>query len=322
MTQAEIALEQDAPLKGIAFLVFSTAIFSIQDVIIKLLSSGYPAHEIVFVRSLVGMLPILLIVRYEGGWHLLRTRHLGLQVLRGLLGFTAYTTYYLALTALPLADTVTLFYASPLFVTLLAVMLMGEQVGLRRWLAVSLGFAGVVVVTRPFGGSLEPAMLLAVAAALSYAASVLVTRRLAKTDCGSSQAFYMMLTFLLASIVMGLAVGDGRFAVDGHPSAAFLLRAWVWPNPEDALLLLAVGLISGIGFYCITQAYRIASSSVVAPFEYSSLPWAILWGYLVWSDVPPSSTLLGVVLVVGSGLYIIHREGIRGRRLVRGRPLR
>ena len=322
MTQADIALEQDAPIKGIAFLVFATAIFSVQDVIIKLLSPVYPAHEIVFFRSLVGMLPILLIVQYEGGLRQLRTRRPLLHLARGLLGFVAYTTYYLALTALPLADTVTIFYASPLFVTALAVPFLGEAVGFRRWIAVLLGFVGVIVITRPFGSDLEPAMFLAVITALSYAGSILITRKLAGTESGSCQAFYLMLTFLVASCFAGLLMGDGRFAVEGHPSAEFLLRAWTWPTREDALLMLLVGLISGTGFYCISQAYRIASASVAAPFEYCSLPWAILWGYVFWSDLPASTTLLGVILVVGSGLYIIHREGIRGRKLVRGRPLR
>ena len=322
MTQAEIALEQDAPLKGIGLLVFATAIFSVQDVIIKLLSDSYPAHEIVFFRSLFGMLPILAIIWFEGSWRHLRTRRPLAQIVRGLLGFLAYTTFYLALAALPLADTVTLFYAGPLFVTALAVPFLGERVGPRRWAAVLVGFLGVVVVTRPFGGNLEPAMLLAVACAVTYAVSVLITRRLARTESGSCLAFYMMLTFLAASAVTGLAMGDGRYAVEGHPSAEFLLRGWVGPSGEDWTLLLLLGLISGTGFYCISQAYRIASASLVAPFEYASLPWAILWGYLSWADIPAPTTVLGLILIAGSGLYIIHREGVRGRRLLRGRPLR
>ncbi len=322
MTQAEMALEQDAPLKGIALLVFATAIFSVQDVVIKLFSGTYPAHQIVFVRSLVGLLPILLIVWLEGGARLLRTSRPGLQILRGLLGFLAYTTYYLALSALPLADTVTLFYASPLFVTALAVPLLGERVGPRRWLAVWLGFLGVVAVTRPFGGDLEPAMLLAVASALTYGLCMLITRKLARSEAGSTLAFYMMATFLAASAVAALVLGDGRFAVESHPSLAFLTRAWVWPTTRDLMWLVLLGLISGAGFYCISQAYRIASASLVAPFEYASLPWAILWGYLFWADVPAGSTMLGLLLIVGSGLYIIHRESIRGRKIVRGRPLR
>ena len=322
MAHTTIALDQEAPLKGILYLVVGLSLFSIQDVVIKLLSGAYPAHEIVFIRAIVSLLPILLIARLEGGWHLLRTRRPGLHVLRGLASFAAYTTYYLALTALPLADTVTLFYASPIFVTALAVMILGEQVGLRRWLAMLAGFAGVVVVTRPFGGAPEPAMLLAVASALAYSISILITRRLAKTEAASSLAFYAMITFLAASTIAGLVLGDGRFADADHPSAAFLLRAWIWPSSEDLALMVTIGLIAGVGFYCLSQAYRLASASLVAPFEYSSLPWAILWGYLVWSDLPGPATVFGLALIVGSGLYIIHREGVRGRRLVRGRALR
>lgn len=323
MSQAALAVEQEnAPLKGIAFLVVGLSLFSVQDVIVKLLSGSYPTHEIVFVRGLIAMLPILAIVHLEGGFRLLRTARLPALMLRGLCGFTCFTAYYLAIAALPLADAVTLFYASPLFVTALSIPVLGERVGAKRWLAVFVGFGGVVVMMGPAGGSLDPAMLLALGAAVAYAGQILMTRRLSRSERASTLAFYAMLTFILASGLVGLAIGDGRYAAEGHPSLAFLLRPWVWPQGHDLLLLIACGLIAGAGFYCLSQAYRMGQVSVVAPFEYSSLPWAILWGYLIWSDLPGPATLAGVVLVVGSGLYIIHREGVRGRRVVRGRSLR
>lgn len=323
MSYAALALDRESsPLRGIAFLVFGLSLFTVQDVIIKLLSGGYPTHQIVFFRGLVAMLPILAILFLEGGPRLLRSARRPALILRGLCGFICFTAYYMALAALPLADAVTLFYASPLFVTTLSWPVLGEAVGLRRWLAVSVGFIGVLVMVGPPGGGLDPAMLLAVGSAFAYAGQILMTRRLSRTEAGSTLAFYAMLTFVAASGVVGLAIGDGRFAGSVHPSLAFLLRPWVWPAGADLFLLAICGLIAGTGFYCLGQAYRLGPVSVIAPFEYSSLPWAILWGYLIWADLPSWLTLLGVALVVGSGLYIIHREGVRGRRLVRGRPLR
>ena len=165
--------------------------------------------------------------------------------------------------------------------------------GLRRLLAVLVGFLGVIVITQPGRSDLDPAMFLAVAAALCYSVSIIVTRKVSKTEAGSTLSFYAMLTFIVASGLTGLAIGDGRFAGAEHPSAAFL-----------------------------SQAYRVASASVVAPFEYSSLPWAILLGYVFWAELPGPWTVAGVILIVGSGLYIIHREGVRGRRVVRGWTLR
>lgn len=323
MAETTAALRvEDTPLKGITFLVVGLTLFSGQDVIIKTLSGAYPAHEIVFLRGLFAMGPLLLIIYLEGGPRLFRTRRPGMMVLRGLLGYASYMTYYLALSALPLADVVTLFYSSPLFVTALSVPFLGEKVGQRRLLAILAGFLGVVVIARPGNSDPDPAMLLAVAAALFYSASIIITRTLGKTEAGSTLSFYAMLTFIVASGLTGLAIGDGRFAGAEHPSAAFLFRAWSLPAGRDLALIALCGLIAGAGFYCLSQAYRVASASVVAPFEYSSLPWAILWGYVVWSELPGPWTIAGVALIVGSGLYIIHREGVRGRRVVRGRTLR
>lgn len=319
---AVLVRDEDTPLKGVAFLVLGLTLFSGQDVIIKTLSGGYPAHQIVFLRSLVAMGPILAIIYLEGGLRLFHTRRPFMMILRGLMGYASYMTYYLALSALPLADVVTLFYSSPLFVTALSVPFLGEKVGGRRLMAVLVGFAGVIVIAQPGGRDLDPAMLLAVAAALCYSVSIIVTRKVSKTEAGSTLSFYGMLTFVVASGLTGLAIGDGRFAGIDHPSAEFLLRAWATPTQRDFTLIAICGLIAGAGFYCLSQAYRVAPASTIAPFEFSSLPWAILWGYLFWSELPGFWTVAGVALVVGSGLYIIHREGVRGRRVVRGWALR
>ncbi len=317
-----IDVAADMPLKGIAFLVTGVTVFSLQDVIIKSLSDGYPAHEIVFVRGLVALVPLLIIVRLESGGWALRTRQPVLVLLRGLAGFLSYTTYYLALTVLPLADTATLFYSSPLFITALSVPMLGERIRLRRWLAVAAGFAGVVVVMRPGSGTIDPAMVLGVLAAISYAFMVMITRRLGKTEAGGTMSVYSMFVFIAASGAIGLTLGDGAYDTEAHGSAHFLLRAWMLPTWGDFGLLALCGLIAGIGFYCLSQAYRVAAPSLVAPFEYASLPWALLWGYVFWGDIPGPATIFGILLVVASGLYIIRREPVRGRRVVVGRPLR
>ncbi len=319
---AEIDAAADTPLKGIAFLITGVTIFSVQDVIIKTLSGSYPAHEIVFVRGLVALVPLLIIVWLEAGGWALRTRRPVLVFLRGLAGFLSYTTYYLALTVLPLADTATLFYSSPLFVTALAIPMLGERVGVRRWLAVAVGFAGVVVVMRPGGGTIDPAMVLGVLAAISYAFMVTITRRLGRTEAGGAMSIYAMIVFIVASGAIGLVLGDGAYDTEAHASAHFLLRAWVTPTWPDFGLLALCGFIAGIGFYCLTQAYRVAPPSQIAPFEYASLPWALLWGYVFWGDLPGPATIFGILLVVASGLYIIRRETVRGSRVVVGRPLR
>ncbi len=321
MAEAPALSMQDENLRGIAFLVAGVTLFSLQDVIIKSLSASYPAHEIVFVRSLVAFAPICFIAYLEGGLRLRRSGNPAVFVVRGALVFLSFTFYYLALTALPLPDVVALFYACPLFVTALSVPILREPVGLRRWLAVLAGFAGIVVIIRP-GGNTDPAIWLAVAAALSYAISILMTRKYAARAKSATLSFYAMATFIVASGSVGLAIGDGRYGGNGHPSLEFLLRAWVLPVPPDLLLLILCGVIAGIGFYCLTEAYRIGAASVVSPFEYSSLPWALVWGVVFWGYWPGPSTLIGLALIAAAGLYIVRREAVQGRRLVSSRPLR
>jgi S-adenosylmethionine uptake transporter len=303
----------DAPVGGIVLAFAGIFAFSLQDIAIKWISEGYPVHEIVFVRSLVAILPILLIAHLEGGLAALRTRRPWLQLLRACAAFMAYTFYYLALAALPLADTIALFFAAPLFVTALSVLLLGERAGLRRWLAVSTGFLGVVIMLRPGASVIDPAASLSVLAALSYSIAVITTRRLGRTDSGSSMVFYMTILYLAVTSVLGLAIGNGAFATGKHASLQFLLRAWVFPLWPDLGLMALCGLTASLGFYFTSQAYRMVQASIVAPFEYIAVPLGIVWGYVFWGDLPDAYVFMGMVLVVGSGLFLLRRESLPGR---------
>ncbi len=310
------------PVKAVGFLVAGMTIFSFQDVLIKTMSGDYPVHQILFVRSLVALGPLWLIVMLDGGWGTLRTRRLGLHILRGFTMFAAYTTFYLAVAALPLADATALFFSAPLFVTALSVPFLGERVGLRRWLAVGVGFLGVILMLRPGAGVVDPAALLALACALFYTLSIMMTRRLGRTDSGAALAVYATLLYVPVTAVIGLVLGDGALAGGGHASLDFLLRAWSWPTWRDLGFMSLTGLIAAFGFYFLSQAYRLAEASAIAPFEYVALPWAVMWGFLFWNEVPGAATLAGILLVVGSGIYMLHREAARGRRLLAGRGLR
>jgi drug/metabolite transporter (DMT)-like permease len=233
----------------------------------------------------------------------------------------AYTFFYLALAALPLANTVALFFSVPLFVTALSVPLLGEKVELSRWLAVFIGFLGVLIMLRPGAGMVDLATVLPVAAAFCYATGAVVTRQLGTTDSASSMAFYCTVFYIMASAVVGLAIGDGDFAVGGHASLQFLLRAWVFPSFPDLALMTLCGLIAGFGYYFLSQAYRVARASTVAPFEYIALPLAVIWGYAFWKNTPNVHTITGAALVVGTGLYLLHQEASRVRGQQRGAHL-
>jgi drug/metabolite transporter (DMT)-like permease len=298
----------DAPIKGIIFVIVGVSVFSLHDVAIKWMSPDYAVHEIIFVRSLVAIVPILFIIRFEGGLFSLRTRRPLMHLLRSCAMLMAFTCYNLALAALPLAETLALFFSAPLFVTALAVPLLGEKVELSRWLAVFIGFLGVMIILRPGAAMVDLTALLPVMAAFLYAIVVMVTRRLGVTDSGSSMAFYSTVLYLIAAAMVGLAVGKGTFAVSEHASVQFLLRAWVFPVWPDIALMMLCGLLAAFGFYFLSQAYRVAEASAVVPFEYIGLPLAVMWGYIFWDDLPDGYTIMGSALVVGAGLYVLHRQ--------------
>jgi drug/metabolite transporter (DMT)-like permease len=311
MAQAAIP-RLDMPLRGIGLVIGGVTVFSLQDVIIKLLSGQYPVLEIVFVRSLVSLPILFALATFPRQREVLRFRQPLQQMLRGLLMFFSYTTYYLALAALPLAETVSLFYSAPLFMTAFSGPLLGEHPGWRRWSAVAVGFIGVLVIMQP-QGAVSLAALMAVISAVAYAMSAILARRIGAVDSAESMTITSTLVYAVLSGLAGLLLGDGRLAGSHQPEIEFLLRGWTWPTPGDFTLFALCGVIAAIGFTCLTQAYRVAPATSVAPFEYSSLPWAVLWGWLIWSQLPNASLALGILLVVGSGLYVFRREAIRAR---------
>ena len=312
----------DSPLRGILLITVGMIVFGAQDVIIRLLSSDYAAMEIMFIRGLVALLPMALFVHWEGGLASLKMRHPFINLLRGLLMVCSYTTYYMSLAAMPIAEVTAIFFISPLIITLFSVLFLGETVGRRRWGAVIVGFAGVVVIVQPGAEGLDPVAFLPLVASFTYACSVIITRRIGPTQSGASLALFAMLIFIAVSGLSGVIMGDGGFANDSHPSLSFLLRAWAMPGGRDILFLAAIGLIAGIGFYCLSQSYRIAPASVVAPFEFISMPLAVLWGIAVWNEYPSMTTLLGIAMIIGSGIYVLHREAVRKRHLSTGHGVR
>jgi S-adenosylmethionine uptake transporter len=312
---------------GILFVIGGVFAISLNDMLIKQLSGGYPLHEIVFIRSLIGILFSLILVRMEGGLHILRTRRPFAHALRGLLIVIANMAYFVALAALPLAEATALFFAAPLFITLLSIPLLGERVGPLRLSAVTIGFVGVVIMQRPWADSetLDAArvvLLLPVLAALTYALNQLMTRRLGVESKASAMSVYIQAMFIVVAGLFFIFAGDGRFAEGAtNPSVLFLLRAWVWPAPADWWVMVGLGLNAAIIGYCLSQAYRLADAATVAPFEYLGLPLAVFWGLMIFGDLPTFEVWIGMALILASGLFVFLRERQKARAIARG-PLK
>jgi len=307
--------------RGVLCLVVAIACLTVSDAIIKWLSPDLPLHLVTLLRSLIALLLVLLIARFEGGWHTLRTRRPLAHLLRGSLLVLANMFFFTALAALPLAETVTLFYTAPLFICLLSWPLLGERVGVSRWLAIAAGMAGVIIMMRPGAELFRPVSLLPVLAALSYAAMTMMTRKLGLRDTAGALTFYIQIAFIVISAGAGLLIGDGAFDTHDNPSLHFLLREWRWPSAVELQLIAACGVIVAFGGYLISQAYRIGEASAVAPFEYASLPFALLVGYAMWGDWPDARAFLGTALIVGSGLVVVYIDNRAYRKSLRTAPI-
>ena len=293
---------------GILFLIAGIAVFAVQDLILKLLSGTYPLHQAMVFRSLTAVPFLLILVKMNGGLATLVTPGLPRMIRRGFIMFLAYTSYYLALAALPLATTVALYFAAPLFITLLSVLILNEKVSILRWLAVGAGFVGVVIMVRPGSALFDWAAPLAVISGLTYGISMVSARRMGMAETAAALAFWGNAVFLLCALILSIIFGSGAFDAAGHKSIAFMTRGWVWPTGFDVGLMMTCGVIASAGLTLLTQAYRISQSSVVAPFEYTALIWGVLFGWFFWSDWPDSTGWIGIAIIVGAGLSVIWME--------------
>lgn len=295
-------------VQGVGFLVLAMLIFSLQDVAVKWIGGDYPILEIVVFRSLTALPLTLLFFRLEGGRGLPTTTRPTLEYVRGFLYFLSYTTYFMGLAALPLAEIAAIKFSGPLMITFLSVVFLGETVGPRRWLALLVGFMGVLLIVRPGLGTFNLGSVFILISVLLYALAAILTRKLQTTDSSATMAYYSSLVYLLATFILlppVVLIGDVPGA---HPSVAFLFRAWAIPSLWDGVVMAGLGLVWAGGMVFLARAYSVALASVVAPFEYVALPINVLWGFVLWHELPALTTWAGALLALASGLYVLYRE--------------
>lgn len=281
---------QAAPRRGILYMTAGSLLLTSNDAFLKWLTEMMPIAQIILLRGTVVCVALLALLWWRrGGLVTLKMGDWRGQAIRAALLVTATYLFVTALKHLPLATAIALVFASPLFTTALAVPLLGERVGWRRWSAVVVGFLGVLLLVKPFGGGLDWAALLGLGVAFCVASIDLVTRRLNLTDDSLSILFYSSLAVALS----GLPVAP----FDWQPVS---LDAW-W-------LLLASAVLMAVAQFLQIDAFRYATASTVAPYRYISLVWAAVLGFVLWGDLPDAWGALGVLLILGTGLYIWHRE--------------
>jgi drug/metabolite transporter (DMT)-like permease len=277
------------PAVGIGLAMLAFALFTFMDTVVKLLGSRYHVVQIIFFNSIFAFAATCAIAGFHGGMSRIRTHHFRLHLLRWVISFSGTLAVFYAYTQMPLADVYAILFTSPLLITALSVPLLGERVGWRRWTAVAVGFSGVLVILRPGVEAIEPLALIALFGAFAHALNMLIVRRLGHLEPVETLGIYgNLLTFAGAGLLLPFF--------------------WIAPSLVDILLSALAGAVAGSGFYLLASAFRHGPAAVVAPFQYSQMPYGILVGWLLFGNSPDLVMLAGAAIVIASGLYILRRE--------------
>lgn len=278
-------------------MMMSILLFSLMDASVKWLGAVYPTSQIMFFRCAVALIPVTVIILMRGGIGILRTGHKRLHLLRSVMGIGAMAFAFYAFSLMPLAEAVSILHTAPLFMTALSVALLREKVGLRRWTAIIIGFVGMLIVVRPGADMIASGSLYMLIAAFLIGCTTIIIRHLGKIDDPVCITFYFTLTGVLASVI------------------GILIQGWRPPLMGDLFLLVMVGLFGGMAQYLMTLSYQHLAVGVLAPLKYLTIVFGGAIAYLVWSEVPDLQSVIGIGIIVASGLYTLHRELIRGARI-------
>lgn len=300
-------------LKAIAFITVAVGFATSQDAIVKYLSGSFPAYEIMAFRGLMAI-PFLSVWQARGvGFKAMKTPLLGLVMLRSLILCSAYFSFILAIAVMPLANAVAIYFTMPFFMAAMVGKGLGENVPLYRWLAIAVGFIGVVITLRPGISTFQPASLLALYSAFGYAVGQMMSRHISQTVSPIVISNWQNLFYIAAAIVIGAVVyGTGYAGTDAMPS---LTKIFQWPGNSEIGILVLLGIFSAISATAFISAYKNAEANFVAPFEYTAMIWAVLFGIFVFNDFPDTYTWIGAVVVIGAGLFMLAIDHSRSRNL-------
>ena len=273
---------------GFLYMFLSVCTFSIMDLIVKW-SGDYPTGQVMFFRGFFGIIPTFFLIPRERIKTFYKTKRPKEHFFRCIMGLMALVAIFIALRKLPLAIVVSLSFSAPLFITILSIFLLSEKVGIYRWLAVLIGFVGVIIITEPGIEEMNYLYLLPIIFCVGMSFVTITIRKLSSTEPIWLISIFFSIMILIASLIT-------------------IPFGWVMPNFHDFILLSLVGIMGGSANLFLTQSYKLSEVSLVAPLKYLSLIFAIIFGYLIWNEVPTTKTLIGASLVVSASLIIFRRE--------------
>ncbi len=269
-------------------MFISVCSFSLMDVIVKW-SDDYPVGQVLFFRGFCGIIPILFLIPKERFFDFYKTERPALHIKRCLAGLIAIVSIFVALRNLPLATVVSISFASPIFTTIFSIFLLKEKVGFYRWLAVFVGFIGIIIISEPGFSSLNIYYIYPIIFCLGLSYVAIAIRKLSSTEPVWLISFFFSFSILIFSFFS-------------------LYQQWIIPSFIDLILLSSIGILGGIANLWLSQSYKYSEVSLVSPLKYLALVFAIIFGYLVWDEIPTIKTLMGAVLVILSSFIIFRRE--------------
>ena len=308
--------------KGIILILIAMMVFSVQDGIMKHIYNFVSLYEIYLIRTVVSFILILIFLIITKKPIVFKSQYPILTLCRVILFFFGFSSFYISLTVLPLGTATALFFVTPFLITIFAHFFLKEEIGPRRWAAIAVGFIGVYITLNPDFSNFNYLSLLPILCAFCYSLSMIIIKMTSDKDSVYTQTFTFYIGAIIFSMIFYFVIGDGKFNTIEHPAAQFILREWFVEIENSILFMVATGVTATVAFLLLFTAYSIASPAVVSPFEYSILLWSPLIGWIYFNEVPTLSTVIGILIIVSSGIYIFLREKAQDQSIVTDKPLR
>jgi len=308
--------------KGILLILAAMLIFAVQDSLMKYIYNSVSLYEVYIIRTIVSFILVIIFLKILKKPIVFKTHYPLLTLCRVILFFFGFSSFYIALTVMPLATATALFFISPFLITIFAKFILKDQIGPRRWIAVIVGFIGVYIILNPNFDDFDYFSLTPILCAFCYSLSMIIIKKTSEKDNVYQQMFQFYIGAMIISIIFYFFIGDGRYNTIDNPAAQFIFREW-FSNLEFSLIyMIALGFTAAAAFLLVFSAYRVASPAVVSPFEYSILIWSTLSGWIFFNEVPTINTIIGMFLIVFGGIYIFIREKVQEQSIVTEKPLR
>ncbi len=308
--------------KAILLVITGMSVFALQDALIKHLSININLFLIYFSRGLIGILLLSLFLYLKKEPIIFATKYPKLTILRGALFFISFTLYYFSLSELSIAKALTLFFVSPFFITILSIIILKEVIGIKRWIALIIGFIGVYLVMEPDFNDFNIYTTFPILCAFGYATTMIIHKITSDEDNLYSQTFHLYFAAVFFSIIIAIFTASGQYYDPNNSEFQFIFMPWIVDDLKTFLTLILIGIITVVGFLCVFQAYRIGSPPTVAPFEYIIIVWGLIISWFVWEETLNLRGYVGLVLIVFAGLYTYLRELRKNINITIDKPLR